>query len=84
MTTKGEFNEEALEQAATEYSNIWETQIEKNVSFVSFINGGKLVAEKMYSEQEVIELNLKYLQGLGKAQGHWLNFPEWFEQNKKK
>lgn len=84
MTTKDDFNDEALEQAATEYSNIWETQIEKNVSFVSFIKGGKLVEEKRYSEQEVIELNLKYLQELGKAQGHWLTFPEWFEQNKKK
>ena len=28
---------------------IWETQIEKNVSFMSFINGGKFQEKKMYS-----------------------------------
>ncbi|WP_264533513.1 hypothetical protein [Flavobacterium sp. N2013] len=39
--------------------------------------------KKMYSEEEVIELNLRYLQELGKQQsenGHWINFKEWFEQ----
>jgi hypothetical protein len=40
-----------------------------------------------YSEEEVINFNLKYLQELGKNQsenGKWMNFKEWFELNKKK
>ena len=40
-----------------------------------------------YSEEEVINFNLKYLQELGKHQsenGKWMNFKEWFELNKKK
>ena len=40
-----------------------------------------------YSEEEVVELNLRYLQELGKQQsenGHWISFKNWFELNKKK
>ena len=43
--------------------------------------------QKCYSEKEVVELNLRYLQELGKQQsenGHWINFKEWFEKFKNK
>lgn len=39
--------------------------------------------QKGYSEKEVVELNLRYLQELGKN-GNWMNFKQWFELNKKK
>lgn len=43
--------------------------------------------QKGYNEEEVVELNLRYLQELGKQQsenGHWINFKEWFEKFKNK
>ena len=77
------FNDEALEQGASEYSKIWETQIEKNVSFMSFINGGKFQEKKMYSEEEVYQL-LIILVKWEKEIREVADVKVWFEQFKKK
>jgi len=77
------FTDEALEQGASEYSNIWETQIEKNVSFVSFINGGKFQEKKMYSEEETLQLLILLLiwnKEIKKVE----DVKIWFEKFKKK
>jgi hypothetical protein len=48
-----------------------------------FVAGAKWQAERSYSEEEVLDFNLKYLQELGKHQsesGKWVNFKIFFEQ----
>jgi len=46
----------------------------------------RIVLKRMYSEEEVIDFNLKYLQQLGKQMsndGKFMNFKEWFNKYKK-
>lgn len=88
LTTKEEPKKEMLEEASTNYAN-YNLQLHNAIKeAVKF--GAKWQQEQnknLYSEEDVIELNLRYLQELGKQQsenGHWINFKQWFELNKKK
>jgi hypothetical protein len=86
---------DTLEKAAKNYANEWEeihptldpedmTPIE--VSKIDFIAGAKWQAQRMYSEEEVLDLLYKrdlYL--LNRDETKELELPnDWFEQNKKK
>jgi hypothetical protein len=61
---------ETIEEAAEKYNSI-------KIAREAFIAGAKWQAEKMYSEEEVLEL-------LRKAHFVEQNIEEWFEQFKKK
>ena len=76
---------EALEEAAENYANDWEEihpELDSEdmtpiaVSKIDFIAGAKWQQERMYSEEEVLEL-------LRKAHFVEQNIDEWFEQFKK-
>jgi hypothetical protein len=89
-----ESEEEALEKAATNYSHDWEniTGLDSNdvspfgASIVDFKSGANWQAERMYSEEEVLDLLYKrdlYL--FNRDETKELELPnDWFEQHKKK
>ena len=64
-----------LEEAADEYAI--SVGCDTGTADVDFIEGGKWMEQRRYSEEEVIEL-------LRKAHFVEQNIDEWFEQNKKK
>lgn len=37
-------------------------------------------SKRMYSQEEVIALNLKYMQEIGKPDSNWVTFKDWFEK----
>ena len=73
---------ETLEEAAEKYLK------EKEKDFYSyevkdgFIDGAKWQQERMYSEEEVLEILYKHTEDL--LSGKKLTLEEWFEQFKKK
>lgn len=75
-------NKETLEEAAEKY--IKELDVQHYISQEDFVLGAKWQQERSYSKEEVIEINIAYSQYLGRNQGGWVNFKEWFEQFKKK
>jgi hypothetical protein len=89
-----ESEEETLEKAATNYSHDWEniTGLDSNdvspfgASIVDFKSGANWQAERMYSEEEVLDLLYKrdlYL--FNRDETKELELPnDWFEQHKKK
>jgi hypothetical protein len=87
-----ELKQKTLEEAAEKYENSFKESI--GIEAVDFIAGAKWQAERMYSEEEVIELLKKALThkddgetgSLVTAQGEIrpANFYSWFEQFKKK
>jgi hypothetical protein len=89
---KQETLEEAIERLLDKYSDKFEISSSKHLPFF-FHNRNELEEligevikhqqERSYSEEEVIELNLKYLQELGKQYSNWMNFKDWFNLNKK-
>jgi tryptophan synthase alpha subunit len=78
---------ETLEEAAERYIDCFEFGIAhpRRVAKNAFINGAKYQAERMYSEEEVIELLQKYRYDL--SSGKTANIGDttkfWFEQFKK-
>jgi hypothetical protein len=78
-------SKDILEEAAKEYSQGWG----ENDDVKSFIAGGKYVAERMYSEEEVIELLTARCKHFGTTMTPFRELLlkqdlEWFEENKKK
>ena len=76
---------ETLEEAAEKYSKQFD-YAEDSSPQIDFIEGAKYMAERMYSEEEVIGLCMNaYNQATKDGSGAWLGtFDKWFEQNKKK
>jgi len=78
--------QETLEEAARNNypdGDVWNVE-QAVIRRLAFMNGAKWQAERMYSEEEVLDLlnNLRldsYNHGMGK-----IEFLEWFEQFKKK
>jgi hypothetical protein len=72
---------ETLEEAATRYTCGWgENDDEK-----AFMNGAKWQAERMFSDEEVIDLLAKFRRdNRGKDFIPFKDIQEWFEQFKKK
>ena len=77
---KLESKQETLEEAAFHYSK---HKINKNTSLLDFTNGAKWQSERMYSEEEVIELLQKMNDWPTTFIGR-IDIREWFEQFKKK
>ena len=63
-----------LEEAAENYFKLYEVK-------EGFIDGAKWQAERMYSEEEVLELLLK--SKIETSNLYYEDIPEWFKQNKK-
>jgi|688.fasta_scaffold2056244_2 hypothetical protein len=71
---------ETLEEAAIEYSI--DTQGYERESYVeAFTEGAKYQAQRMYSEEEVLDI-LESYKDLSEYDG--VDFSQWFEQFKKK
>jgi hypothetical protein len=75
-------NKETLEEAAEKYRDYWlET---RGLTLTdTFIAGAKFQAERMYSEEEVLELIWKYETRKTSMVGYG-NVKKWFDQIKKK
>ena len=76
---------ETLEEAAGRYVKNFAMSV-KSAREIGFIDGAKYQAERMYSEEEVVDLIEDWTK---MAKGLNMNFPsdkfeEWFEQFKKK
>ncbi len=64
MSEFDEFKQETLEEAAEKYSENWEettgldyeNTVPSEVNKLDFINGAKWQAERMYSEEDIIDL----------------------------
>jgi hypothetical protein len=74
---KDEPKQETLEEAAERYSKRSSASVFQEAHKRDFIAGGNFQAERMYSEEEVLQL-------LRKAHFVQQNIEEWFEQFKKK
>jgi hypothetical protein len=73
-------NNETLEEAAKRYaSHSLKEERQKDLE-MGFIAGAKWQSEKMYSEEEVIQLLIKFNQEIQEVE----NVRGWFEQFKKK
>jgi hypothetical protein len=75
--------EETLEEAAFHYSK---NKINKNTSLLDFTKGAKWQAERMYSEEEVLDLLNKREDYLDSEDNifDYQSINQWFEQFKKK
>ena len=79
---------ETLEEAAEKYSKQFD-YAEDSSPQIDFIEGAKYMAERMYSEEEVLnitqQLRIKLKSGVLKWQDDFeFDLEEWFEQFKKK
>jgi hypothetical protein len=76
---------ETIEETADKYvaknKMYFDTPYEKAHSRVAFIGGAKWQAERMYSEEEVLDILYKHTEDMFK--GTRLTLTEWFEQFKK-
>jgi hypothetical protein len=77
LTLQKSFKQETLEEAAEKYENSFKES--DGTESVDFIEGAKWQAERMYSEEEVLQLLLRLQQTES-----YDNLYDWFEQNKKK
>ncbi len=77
-------SKEILEEAAREYWKRGQFGLEKAADTErAFLKGGKWQQERMYSEEEVLDILFKhteYFAGFGER----VSLTEWFEQFKKK
>ena len=71
--------QETIEEAA---ERLWNDPSKQLTSKNSFIAGAKWQAERMYSEEEVLDILYKHTEDMFK--GTRLTLTEWFEQFKKK
>ena len=69
---------ETLEEAAESYAKGWASNSDKE----AFIDGARWQQEKMYSEEEVLNILYKHTEDL--LAGKKVTLEEWFEQFKKK
>jgi hypothetical protein len=72
-------DKETLEEAAEKYDEN-DPNDEYGKSYRAFIEGAKWQQERSYSEEEVIQLLIKFNQEIQEVE----NVREWFEQFKKK
>jgi len=79
---KEEPKQETLEEAAENYVRNEPDATLKLISKYSFKDGAKWQAERMYSEEEVLELILK--SKIETSNLYYEDMKEWFEQIKKK
>ena len=74
-------NKETLEEAAERLY----PGVDRQVDRMLFINGAKWQAEKMYSEEEVVNILIKAYEDIGKRKiPNQVVLASWFKQFKKK
>ena len=73
---------ETLEEAAEKYRK--STPNKMAIEKIAFIDGAKWKAERMYSEEEVLDLLAGFIDSRGKDFIPFKDIQEWFDQFKKK
>jgi hypothetical protein len=73
--------ETTLKKASLQYR--LSTNNKMGIEQVAFVNGAKWQADRMYSEEEVLDILDKFLTSMVKGEKTGL-IEEWFEQHKKK
>ena len=77
-------DKETLEEAAEKYDED-NTNDEYGKSYRAFIDGAKWQAERMYSEEEVVNILIKAYEDIGKRKiPNQVVLASWFKQFKKK
>ncbi len=74
--------QETLEEAAIDTTKKYINEREKQTAYLEFIEGAKWQAEKMYSEEEVLNILQEFKRYL--SFGDEISQSDWFKQFKKK